>query len=150
MQTSADGITGTTQVLNTLLRGELAATQTYQEAMDVLHDAPGAMDLRRLHDEHREAANTLRLQIREVGGEPQHSAGPWGAWVGIVDETARTLGARTAAQALKQGEELGVIDYEAALLNENLSTECKTLIHECLLPHAREHLATLERIIDVL
>ena len=31
-----------------------------------------------LHDEHREAANTLRMQIREIGGEPEHSAGPWG------------------------------------------------------------------------
>jgi hypothetical protein len=143
-------ITGTTQILNILLRGELAATETYQEAMNVLDNAPGAMDLRRLHDEHREAANTLRLQIREAGGEPDHSAGPWGAWADIVDETARTLGQRTAALALKQGEELGVIDYEGALQNEHLSTECKALIHDRLLPHAREHLATLDRIIDVL
>lgn len=150
METTADDSTGTTQVLNTLLRAELAATLTYQEAMSVLDQAPGAMDLRRLHEEHREAANTLRLQIHEVGGEPEHSAGPWGAWVDIIDETAHTLGQRAAAQALKEGEELGAIDYEAALQNEHLSTECKTLIHECLLPHAREHIATLERIIDVL
>lgn len=150
VQTTSDGTTGTTQVLNTLLRGELAATETYQEAMTVLDNSPGAMDLRRLHDEHREAANTLRLQIREAGGEPDHSAGPWGAWVDIIDETARTLGPRTAALALKQGEELGVIDYEGALQNEHLSTECKALIHDRLLPHAREHLATLDRIIEVL
>ena len=43
-----------------------------------------------------------------------------------------------------------MIDYEAALQNEHLSTECKTLIHESLLPHSREHIATLDRIIDVL
>jgi hypothetical protein len=140
----------TAGTLNSLLRGELAATDTYQKAMDVLGDAPGAMDLRRIHEEHREAANTLRLQIHEIGGEPDHSSGGWGAWAGAVERTAMTFGPRLAAQGLMRGEEFGVKDYEGALQNDNLTQDCKTLIHNHLLPHTREHVATLGRIIELL
>ena len=41
---------------------------------EYMNQAPGAMDLRRLHEEHREAANTLRLQIHEVGEQNVESA----------------------------------------------------------------------------
>jgi len=140
----------TNHTLNNLLRGELAATQTYQQALDVLADAPGATDLRRIHDEHREAANTLRLQIREVGGEPDHSSGSWGTWAGMVEGAANLLGPKVAALSLKQGEEVGMRDYENALQTDHLPADCKMLIDNCLLPHTREHIATLERIIESL
>jgi hypothetical protein len=150
MQATMDFTSNISQVLNTLLRSELAATETYQEAMNILGHSPGAMDLRRIHDEHREAANTLRLHIRDIGGDPEHSSGPWGSWAEIIEETARALGPRTAAEALKQGEEIGVVEYEGALQNEHLPADCKALIHNSLLPHTREHLATLDRIIEAL
>jgi len=41
--------------LNALLRGELAATETYQQALEKVHNEPGATELRRLHTDHREA-----------------------------------------------------------------------------------------------
>jgi hypothetical protein len=150
MQATDDITTNITQVLNTLLRSELAVTETYQEAMTILGHSPGAMDLRRIHDEHREAANTLRLHIRDVGGDPEHSSGPWGCWADVIEETARTLGPRTCAEALKDGEEIGVAEYEGALQNEHLPADCKALIDNTLLPHTREHIATLERIIEAL
>jgi hypothetical protein len=139
-----------TGTLNSLLRGELAATETYQQALNVLGHAPGALDLRRIHNEHRDAANTLRRQIRQAGGEPDRSSGAWGTWAALVEGTALALGPHTAAQTLKQGEEHGVGDYERALQNEHLPPECKTLIHDQLLPHTREHVATLERILEAL
>jgi hypothetical protein len=140
----------TTHTLNHLLRGELAATQTYQHVFEWLEDAPGARDLRRIRDDHRAAANTLRVQIHEIGGEPVHSSGSWGMWAGIVAGAASRLGPRVAAQTLKQGEELGVRDYEKALQHDQLPPECKTLIHDRLLPHTREHIATLDRILECL
>ena len=48
------------ETLNGLLRGELAATETYQQALAKVGDDPRAAELRRIHDEHRAAANTLR------------------------------------------------------------------------------------------
>ena len=41
--------------LNQLLRGELAATETYQQAMAKVGSEPGAAELRQIHDEHRDA-----------------------------------------------------------------------------------------------
>jgi hypothetical protein len=149
MQATID-TTAANQVLNTLLRLELTATQTYEEAMEILGQSPGAMDLKRIFDEHREAATTLGLHIRDLGGDPEHTAGPWGCWADIIEQTARTLGPRTAAEALKQGEEIGVVEYEGALHQEHLPADCKALINDNLLPHTREHIATLERIIEVL
>jgi hypothetical protein len=61
---------------------------------------------------------------------------------------AQCPGPRLAAQVLKVGEESGARDYEKALQNEYLPTECKMLIHNQLLPHTREHIATLDRILD--
>ncbi len=51
---------------------------------------------------------------------------------------------------LKQGEEFGVQDYEKALLNDHLPTNYKVIILDRLLPHTREHVATLERILESL
>ena len=64
-----EDMTGT---LNSLLRGELAATETYQQALNVLGHAPGAMDLRRIHDEHRDAANTLKSYLLRYLRELRH------------------------------------------------------------------------------
>ena len=144
------GTKETTGTLNSLLRGELAATETYQQALDVLESAPGPWTCG------ASMRNTVRpptrcgCQIHEIGGEPDHSSGAWGAWAGAVEGAAKAFGPRTAAQALMRGEEFGVKDYERALQNDHVPTECKTLIHNQLLPHTREHVATLERILDLL
>jgi len=47
---------GAVDTLNKLLRGEIAATETYQQALAKVGTEPGADALRRIHDEHREAA----------------------------------------------------------------------------------------------
>lgn len=142
--------TGTHHALKNLLDSELAATRTYRQVLDVLTDAPGAADLRRIHEEHREAADTLRLQIFEIGGEPDHSASAPDTWSVVVEEGSGRLGPRVAAMTLKQGEEVGVENYERALSNDHLPSHYKVIIHERLLPHTREHIATLERILEIL
>ena len=55
----------TISALNSLLRGELAATETYQQALAKVDDQPGTQDLRKIHAEHREAAFLAR-QLTEI------------------------------------------------------------------------------------
>jgi hypothetical protein len=143
-------INGTHCTLRNLLDNELAATRTYQLVLDVLADAPGAVDLRPIHEEHREAADTLRLQIFEIGGEPEHSSCTPDSWSVIVEQAPARQEPRVAAMTLKQGEEVGVTNYETALRNDHLTTHFKMIIHDRLLPHTREHVATLERILEIL
>src|SRR5205823_3718669 len=58
------------KVINSLLRGELSATETYQQALAKVGKEPGAAELRQIHDEHRSAANALRQEVHRLGGKP--------------------------------------------------------------------------------
>ncbi len=132
--------------LNALLRGELAATETYQQALAKVGNDTGSTELRRLHDEHREAANTLRQHIRDHGGTPDHGSGAWGAFAKSVEGTAKIFGQTAAMKALKEGEEHGISDYEKALKDDSLSADCKSLISGRLLPQTRAHIPALDRL----
>jgi len=133
-------------LLNSLLRGEIAATETYQQAMVKVGAHPYASDLERIRREHREAANTLRLHVHHFGGRPDQGSGGWGTFAKAVEGAAKLLGNNAAVGALKEGEEHGVHDYENALEEGGLPPECKTLISGTLLPQTREHINTLERL----
>ncbi len=132
--------------LNSLLRGELAATETYQQALDKMKSEPGAAELSRIHVEHREAANTIRQHVHEVGGQPDKGSGAWGTWAKAVEGTAKLFGTTAALKALKEGEEHGIKEYEKALADEELPAVCKTLIRTQLLPQTQAHIPTLDRL----
>jgi uncharacterized protein (TIGR02284 family) len=136
------------ETLNSLLRGELAATETYQQAIAKMDGTSHAGGLRRMHIEHREAANTLRKHVHECGGKPDQGSGAWGAWAKLVEGTAKVFGHNAALKALKEGEEQGVKDYEAALQDGELADECRSLISTKLLPQTREHIAALDRMMS--
>src|SRR5436305_622331 len=93
-----------TDTLNSLLRGELSATETYQQALAKVGTEPGAAELRQIHDEHREAANTLRIHVHQHDGKPDQGSGAWGAFAKAVEGTAKVFGNTAALKALKEGE----------------------------------------------
>ena len=133
--------------LNSLLRGEIAATETYQQAIDKLGAAAEAAELRQMHAEHRAAANTLRQHVHEHAAKPDQSSGTWGGWAKLVEGTAAMFGEANALRALKEGEEHGVKDYEAALKDKTMAPECVDLIRQ-LLPKTKQHVVALDRMIS--
>src|SRR5262249_38703228 len=145
MQATATGI----RSLNPVVRGELAATEAYQQALAKVENSPGAAELRRIHEEHREAANTLRQHIHEHGGQPDHGSGAWGTFVKAVEGGAKIFGKTAALKARKEGEEQGISDYEKALHGVNLQADCKTLISNRLLPQTRAHIPVLDRLMEM-
>jgi len=144
MNSTKEGIS----CLNGLLRGELAATETYQQALAKLDTTDNAADLRRIHAEHRTAANTLRQHVHQCGGQPDQGSGAWGTWAKLVEGTAKLFGDKAALKALKEGEEQGIKDYQTASNDEELSEECRGLIRMQLLPQTREHIAILDRMLS--
>jgi uncharacterized protein (TIGR02284 family) len=138
----------TQAALNRLLRGELAATETYQQAMHKWGSDAGAAELRRLRDDHRDAANTLRQHVHEHGGKPDQHSGAWGTWAQTVEGTAKLFGNASAIKALKEGEEHGIKDYESALRDEDLLADCKNLIRSTLLPRCQSHIPVLDRLMQ--
>src|SRR5262245_16837462 len=84
----------TIATLNSLLRGELAAVETYRQALEKVEadDAGKAASLRSLEAEHREAARQLRDQVVRLGGTPEAGSGAWGAFARAVAGVARMFG----------------------------------------------------------
>jgi uncharacterized protein (TIGR02284 family) len=132
--------------LNGLLRGELAATETYQQALRQVDNEHGASQLALIRDEHSEAVSLLRKHIREFGGDPETSSGTWGTFAKAIEGTAQLFGNAAALAALKQGEEAGIVNYEKAAAEDRLPLACKTMITGVLLPRTRAHLAALDRL----
>jgi uncharacterized protein (TIGR02284 family) len=135
-----------TDLLNSLLRGELAATETYQQTLAKVGKDHPTDELRRIHQEHREAANLLRQHVHQQGGKPDQDSGAWGTFTKAVEGTFKLFGNTAALKALKEGEECGAREYEKALDNEQLPAECKDLIRTRLLPQTRAHVPMLDRI----
>lgn len=133
--------------LNALLRGELAATETYQQAIAKMQAVGDIAELRRIHADHREAANALRLSVRECGGKPEQGSAAWGAWAKLIEGAAAIFGESAALKALKEGEERGIHDYREAIKETGLSPECRTLIRNQLLPQTEEHVQALDRML---
>jgi uncharacterized protein (TIGR02284 family) len=134
--------------LNELLRGEIAAVETYQQALARIESDPGASELRQIHDEHCDAANALRQHIRHHDGSPERGSGTWGAFARAVEGVAKLLGNTLTLKALKEGEQMGVKAYEDALKDDRLSAGCKDLIRKQLLPQTRGHIVILDRLLE--
>ncbi len=135
-----------TSCLNKLLRGEIAAVETYRQAITKFAGQPEASALERISDDHIDACNRLRRHVRDVGGEPDTHSGAWGRFAKAVEGTAKAFGKAAALKALKEGEEQGVSDFESALKDNSLDAESRTLIQGTLLPNCRQHISTLDRL----
>lgn len=134
--------------LNSLLRGEISAVETYDIALKKLDDTTTAeaTQLRAIAQEHGEAAQTLREHIREIGGNPETSSGAWGAFAKSVSSVASIFGDSSALKSLKEGEEHGLKDYQRAM--RDLDPECAGLLTERFIPANQRHIATLDSLID--
>src|SRR5438874_8819656 len=122
--------------LNSFLRGEISAAETYKMAIDKAaktDDTAASMGLlREIQEDHGRAAQSLRDRIRELGGEPSDSSGAWGAWAKFTTQMANLFGDTAALKALKEGEEHGLKDYEEALDDVDLTSA--ELIENQLVP----------------
>ncbi|OWK42107.1 DUF2383 domain-containing protein [Fimbriiglobus ruber] len=130
--------------LNQLLKGEISAVETYEQAIEKFAGKPGASDLRRIRDEHVHAVSTLKHRVTQFGGEPTTSSGTWGTFAGAVTGTAKVIGPDTVISALKKGEEHGISEYEAAIANADVNQECKVMFRSEFLPNCRRHITELE------
>jgi len=137
-----------TDKLNSLLRGEISAIETYNQAIAKFTGQPQETELRRLRDEHSSTSNTLRQHVRELGGEPSQGSGWWGTWAKFVEGTAKLFGETAALKALKEGEEHGIKEYKEALDDADVATECKTMIRNQLLPQSESHITVLDRLMS--
>jgi hypothetical protein len=116
--------------LNSLLRGEWAAVEAYDECLSRL-DVPDWVP--------------ALLRISDLGGVPSNGSGTWGRFARWVEAGARLFGPASALAALEGGEEYGKDYYERVLPTE-LSVETRAFVAIRLLPEQRRTLASLRQL----
>lgn len=105
------------KTLNGLLKGELAACETYAQAMSKVEDSPELFTtLTNCRMSHESRCRKLSQRIIELGGEPVTSSGAWGAFAKFIEGGAKIFGDKTAIAALEEGEDKGLQDYNDAIL----------------------------------
>lgn len=122
----------TVNQLNSFLRGELSAVETYHQAIEKLEDFPERALLRECERSHADRAQTLAMEIRRRGGEPAEGSGIWGTFANLVEGSAALLGAKAAIAALEEGEDHGRDDYQKD--REKLDISARTIIDMEILP----------------
>ena len=137
--------------LNSLLRGEISAAETYLNVLEraATHDgnADAVARLQPMQVEHVRTAALLRSRIIELGGEPAESSGLWGVWTQAVQGTLTLFGGDAGGlRALHEGEEHGLRDYESAL-NDVDATSAQLIQNRCI-PSQERHIATLLDLLD--
>jgi hypothetical protein len=133
--------------MNNLLKSELSAIETYQQALDKEGADPehvtAVNELSAILDDHQRAASRIEAAIRQQGGQPVHGSGAWGTWSKIILGTAQLFGDKAALKALKEGEESGLKEYEEVLGDTDIPQDQKTLIND-LVATQRMHVQTLD------
>lgn len=136
------------RTLRLLQQGEIAATETYQQAMEIFPGDPLLEVLQKIHENHRETANELRKLVRhEYQEQPAHGSGTWGTWAKLAEQGAAERGKGPALAALKAGEEIGRGSYEKVLQEQQLSGEGEQLVRDRALPLTMLHIDALTRIL---
>jgi len=134
------------ETLNSFLRGEISAVETYRQALGRVSDDTlrGALEECRQDHEHR--VEELRERIRRLGGEPAESSGLWGTFAKLVQGGADLLGDKAAIQALEEGEDHGLHDYQRDV--DQVHGEARRFVKMELLPaqkRTHERLSRLKR-----
>lgn len=119
--------------LNSFLRGEISAVETYLMALEKLDaGSPARTDLQTCMQSHQDRVTLLRDAITAAGGEPAEGSGPWGALAKAIEGGARLLGDKVAVSALEEGEDHGLKDYKKD--TADLDAAARAMVTGRLLP----------------
>jgi uncharacterized protein (TIGR02284 family) len=118
--------------LNSFLRGELSAVETYRQAMEKVGDASLRPQLEQNSQSHQDRAAKLRNRISQLGGKPSDGSGPWGGFAKLVEGGAKAFGVKAALAALEEGEDHGLRMYRDDL--DKLDTSTRSFVEGELLP----------------
>ena len=123
--------------LNSFLRGEISAVETYQMALEKIDHISTTRDELLVNlKSHQDRVMMLQDAIRQLGGEPATSSGPWGTFAKVVEGGAKAFGEKAAVAALEEGEDHGLKDYKSDL--SDLDFEARELVKAKLLPEQKQ------------
>jgi demethoxyubiquinone hydroxylase (CLK1/Coq7/Cat5 family) len=126
--------------LNSFLRGEISAVETYRQALDALKSSSYGSQIAECKQSHEQRVAILTEEIRRLGGTPAQSSGAWGSFVKLIEGGAAALGEKAAIAALEEGEDHGNADYKRDVTK--LDPPVRSVIEQRVLPlQLRSHTA---------
>ncbi len=123
--TTPETLEKSVEVLNSYLRGEISAVETYQMAAGKISEPSIRSALDECLRSHQERVNLLRTRIQQLGGRPSDGSGVWGGFAKLVEGGAKVFGARAALAALEEGEDYGLKMYRAREELDKLDAESR-------------------------
>ncbi len=103
--------TGSIKELNSLLRAELSACDSYGEVLKSIGEMHFREVLADCQQSHERRARLLTQRIAELGGEPVQETGIWGTVARLITKGATKVGYEATVAALKEGENLEMKEY---------------------------------------
>ncbi len=134
----------TIEACQAMLRGEISAVETYTQASKKFADSTEDDSLGSICGDHQQSVDLLHEIILNSGETPDITSGVWGNFAQAMEGTAKLFGESPALLILEQGEKHGIKEYEAALVDPNMSLPIKELIEQDLLPPLYDHLVELK------
>ena len=122
--------------LNSFLRSELSAVETYEQAkLELAHDPDVTRTLAVCSASHRFCVELIRREVRRLGGTPSIVSGIWGGFATLLEGAGgagRVVGRRATVVALDRGEDYCHQDYEYGL--EALSPQTQNFVQREVIP----------------
>ncbi len=122
------------EVLNTLLRDELAAVETYDEALRGCASS-GEDALSRCRRSHETRVAILHEKILALGGRPTTGIGIAEPWRARLELGRGAFSDDVAMRALERGEDSVLHDYRAGMATA--PPEVRSFIQRALMPEER-------------
>lgn len=137
-QTSPLDTTATVTQLNSFLRGEISAVETYRQAIEKLQSqpGPGLTLLNQLMASHATRVQQLMNEVLRFGAEPAEGSGVWGAFANAVQGAADLFGEKAAIAALEEGEDHGLKDYRDGF--DKLDTQTRDWVQNTIFPEQKK------------
>jgi demethoxyubiquinone hydroxylase (CLK1/Coq7/Cat5 family) len=130
--------------LNSFLRGEISAVETYRQAIGHVSDEKIRSQLEDCLHDHEQRVESLRERIGKLGGTPAEGSGVWGTFAKLVQAGADVLGEKAAIQVLEEGEDHGLADYQRDM--DKTHGEARRFVRMELLPSQKRTHAALSRL----
>jgi hypothetical protein len=132
LHSHADTGAQTIDQLNSFLRGELSAVESYNLALQRLTNFQHRATLEDCASSHQRRALMLAREVSRRGGSPAQNSGTWGKFVRIFETGSLRIGAKHAVAALEEGEDHGRNDYDRDI--EKLDVDGRSFVAQRLMP----------------
>lgn len=120
--------------LNSMLRGERAAVETYGTCIEKLSGNAYASQLSSLKASHAGRVGKLSSKVAELGGKADTTSGAWGSFAKLVEGGAAVFGDKAAIAALEEGEDHGKKEYADL---DGLTASTRSFVQTELVPEQR-------------